>query len=125
MSRRIGYKIEQLALKYILDKDSNFKLVSQNFYSKFGEIDLILLNEKDKLLVFCEVRGRKLFSQVSAMESITKQKINKIIVTAEYFLQKNSCFINYQCRFDVVTVVYQVNDTKNMSIIWLKDAFSC
>ena len=63
------------------------KLVEQNFNCRFGEVDS---NMRDaSTLVFIEVRlcSNKQFGSTAA--SITPQKQQKIILTAQHYLQHN------------------------------------
>ena len=55
--REIGFEFEDLAKKYLLDK--GMKYIESNFYTRYGEIDLIFTDEDEKILVFVEVRYRK------------------------------------------------------------------
>lgn len=80
-----------------------------------GEIDLIM---KDKeLLVFVEVRYRHDPDYGHGIETITRTKINRIIRTAEFYLQQKNLNNKVFCRFDVIGI----NAAKK--ILWLKDAF--
>ncbi len=113
--KSIGDHAEKLAQKYLHQKGLKFQ--TKNFHSRFGEIDLIM---KDKdTLVFIEVRCRKTNAQVSAIESISPNKIKKIQKTAQYYLQQLSQIP--ECRFDVVAITYQQNN--DYRIDWIKNAF--
>ncbi len=72
---------EDIALNYLSQK--GYRLITSNFHSRFGEIDLIL---KDKgTLVFVEVKARYDTSYGTPQEAVTPWKIKKIIKTAQYF----------------------------------------
>ncbi len=97
----LGLAGEQKAKEYLIEK--GYKFVTENYHSKFGEIDLIMSNET--FIVFVEVKTRKTNPMVSGVESITPAKQRKIIVTAgEYIVKKMP---NLQPRFDVVTVTHK------------------
>ena len=88
MSREIGKLAEDQALEYLYQHD--FKLLQRNFLTKMGEIDLIgLINN---VLVFVEVKARSRRDYGNAFEMVTKAKQRKIILSAEYFLQRNPKF---------------------------------
>jgi len=89
MSKKLGKLAEDLAVEFL--KKQNFKIVERNFYSKFGEIDIIAF--KEEVLHFIEVKSGKNFAPVY---NITFDKLRKIIKTANYFLMKNSFFGDYQ-----------------------------
>jgi putative endonuclease len=106
-----GEKSEQQACQYLLTQ--GLQLVDKNFHCKYGELDLIMRDLKT--LVIVEVRFRQSSRYGNALESITKKKQSRIIVTTEYYLLKNK--INSPIRFDVVTMS---GDTE---INWIKNAF--
>jgi len=97
----------------------SLKPIARNFFCKFGEIDLIMLDEKE--IVFIEVRARKTLSHGTAAESISKSKQKKICLSAQFFLLTNSDYKSSNCRFDVI----ELNNfgKTNMNISWVKDAF--
>lgn len=114
-SKQQGDVAEQTALEYL--NKAGLALVTQNFHSKFGEIDLIMTEGNE--LIFIEVRYRKSAVYGSALESVNFSKQQRIIKTAQVYLQQNKThFQNY--RFDVVAI--SQNTTKN-DLIWLKNAF--
>lgn len=106
-----GEKAEQLACSYLLNQ--GLQLIDKNFHSKYGELDIIMRDQKT--LVIVEVRFRKSNKYGSAEESITKKKQSRIIATTEYYLLKNN--ISSPIRFDVVSL------SGNNQINWIKNAF--
>ncbi|MBP9722030.1 MAG: YraN family protein [Gammaproteobacteria bacterium] len=101
MSKRIGQEIENIALKYLLNQ--NLVLIIKNYYSRYGEIDLIM--QDHNTLVFIEIRYRRNAQYGHPIESVTYRKKCKIYRTALSFLAKNPKFKNIQYRFDVVTLL--------------------
>lgn len=117
-SRQRGQQYEQQALAFL--EQAGLELVSKNWSCRLGEIDLIMRDQKT--LVFVEVRFRKNQQFGGALESIDQHKQNKLNVTAETFLQQNSNWNDYNCRFDVVLV--EATQTPHIhEINWIKDAF--
>ena len=112
-----GSYYEKLAEKYL--KKLGLKLIERNFYSRFGEIDLIM-HEETEQLVFIEVRSRKASNFATAAETITRSKQKKIILTAQHFLSNRPKFHHYDCRFDVIAIDY---NNQHEKINWLKNAF--
>jgi len=103
-------------------KSQGLKLVDKNFNSRFGEIDIIMLDKK--ILVFVEVRYRKNNTFGGALESVTPSKQNKLRKTAELYLQKNTQYQN--ARFDVVSMSKntQTNpDKQPYTFDWIPNAF--
>ncbi len=116
-ARDTGNQYEKLAHQFL--QDQGLKLLTSNYHSRFGEIDLIMLDDNN--LVFIEVRFRKQSSFGSAAASVTPNKRKKIIRTAEFFLAENSKFRNSNCRFDVIGID-ESYDSKH-HIDWIKNAF--
>jgi putative endonuclease len=90
------------------------KLVAQNYHCRFGEIDLIMKDAKT--LVFVEVRLRSNSQFGSATSSITPQKQNKLILTAQHYLQLHG---ESACRFDAVLM----SSANLQDIEWIRNAF--
>ncbi|MBE8718419.1 YraN family protein [Cellvibrio polysaccharolyticus] len=91
-------------------------LQQKNFRCKAGEIDLIMRDQH--YLVFVEVRLRSNRQFSSAAESVTWQKQQKIVRTAQIYLLKHNLLDKARCRFDVVTF-----DRLSGHPQWIKDAF--
>jgi len=88
-------------------------LLERNFRTRFGEIDLIMQDEKT--IVFVEVKYRTSLDYGSPLESITLRKQNKIKKVASYYLSR---FTHWPpCRFDVLGII-------DKEIIWVKGAFA-
>ena len=107
-----GVVAEKQALSFLLEQ--GLTLVHQNYYCRFGEIDLIMLDQDT--LVFIEVRYRESGDFGGALASINQSKQRKIIKTALHYLSQlaNEPY----CRFDAIAL----NDTDQIPL-WVKDAF--
>ena len=115
-AKQSGRMAENIAADY-LDKQG-IKIVHRNFHSRFGEIDLIGL-EKQTLL-FIEVRFRKNEKHLTVVETINQHKCRKIILTSEYFLNKHRNYQSCQCRYDVIAITGNLDES---AIEWIKNAF--
>jgi len=87
LSRKLGLEAEEKAAKYLLSKD--FKILERNFYSRFGEIDIIAL--KDDTIHFIEVKSGK----GEPIYKITPSKLSKIIKTSNFYLNKTKLDFDY------------------------------
>ena len=76
---------ESIVCDYL--KAKAWKILERNFYSKYGEIDIIA-QDPTHTLVFCEVKTYKPDSLVSPIEAITHKKLEKIRKTALYYLSQ-------------------------------------
>lgn len=111
-----GLEAESLAATFLTSH--GLKLVTQNYHCKFGEIDLIMKDAKT--LVFIEVRLRTNSKFGDAGASITQQKQQKLILTAQFFLQEHAqLYGNHACRFDAVLM----NKLDAQQIAWIRNAF--
>ena len=118
IKRQIGNQAEDIALKYLIQQ--GLVLIEQNYLTKVGEIDIIMLDKAEQVLVFVEVRYRKNTHFGSATDSVDYAKQLKIMRTAEYYLACQQKFDEYICRFDVIGLE---SDLKYPKINWIKDAF--
>ncbi len=103
-----GQIAEDTALNYL--REQGLILIQKNFYSRFGEIDLIMMD--GITTVFVEVRKRSSGIN-SAIESVTPSKQRKLIKAAEYYMLQKG--FDIACRFDLIAM-----DNKNQ-IQWLKN----
>ncbi len=116
-NKDIGSYGEDLALIYL--KENNYSLISKNFRTSNGEIDLIC-KFKD-IIVFIEVKSRYSFHFGIPCEAVTYYKQKQIINISKYFLFKYK-LLNYNCRFDVIEVYFNKNNNL-YNIEHIKDAF--
>ena len=117
-TRDSGQKAEAIAASYL--NNHNIRIIEQNFHSRFGEIDLVAL-DNDNTLIFIEVRYRKDELMMQVAETIDPAKCRKLIKTSEYYLTKHLEHHYKQCRYDFIGIV---GDLKQPSIEWIKNAFS-
>ncbi|MGH1461383.1 MAG: YraN family protein [Neptuniibacter sp.] len=115
--KKIGMDAERKAETFL--RKERLKLITRNFRSRFGEIDLIMMDSNT--LVFIEVRLRNSRKYGGAAASVTRQKQSRIIKTAQWFLMQNNQFQSKACRFDVIAFEDEAAPDKPL---WYKDAFS-
>ena len=89
---------------------NGYTIIEKNFFSVYGEIDIIA--EKGDFLAFVEVKTRNPNSLQSPAEAVSKSKQGKIIKTA--LMYYNSAKLDRQPRFDVIEV-FLGNDKKIIS----------
>lgn len=115
--RKTGHKIEAEVAHWL--QQHGITIIMQNYQCKRGEIDLIGL--ENEILVFFEVRYRHANHLVSAEESVSKQKQQRIIRTAQHYLQYAWNQTMPRCRLDVIAVNAQAGQ---LSYNWIRNAFS-
>ena len=106
-SREKGNIAENQAIEFL--ETQNFKIIDRNFYSCFGEIDIIA--KKDNILHFVEVKSGKNFQSIY---NVTPAKLKKIIKTLTFYMKKNQ--LNSPYQIDVITIDNgELNFIKNVS----------
>lgn len=108
-----GAQAERWAAEYLQRR--GLKPVTQNYRSRFGEIDLIM--QDGVTLVFIEVRQRSNAGFGGAAASIDRHKQQRLIRTAQHYLAGLERIP--PCRFDVVLM----DDAEGLNAEWLKNAF--
>ncbi len=108
-----GLAAEKIAATFLAER--GLKLVAKNYHCKYGEIDLIM--QEAKTLVFVEVRLRTNNQFGSAASSITLQKQQKLLRTAQHYLQQHG---DCMCRFDAVLM----DKADAQHVEWVRNAIS-
>ena len=83
-------------------RTAGMSIITRNFRSRQGEIDIIALD--GETLVFVEVKAYSKFGLESLAYSISQKKQRRIIETAKYFLSINRQYYGRAIRFDVVFI---------------------
>lgn len=97
MSRAKGNVAEERASEFLLDM--GFLIIERNFYSRFGEIDIIAI--KDEVLHLIEVKSGDDYE--SAVQNITPKKLSKIIKTGYVYMKKSKLDILFVYDAIIVT----------------------
>ena len=86
-----------------------------------GEIDIIA--QDNGQLVFIEVRARNNRYFDSAAGSVNKRKQQRIILTAQLFLQRRPQWASKPCRFDVIA--FEPAQSGSLPRVrWIRGAFT-
>jgi putative endonuclease len=105
---------EDFACAYL--EQQGLQLISRHYHSRYGEIDLIMQHQQ--ILIFVEVRYRRSANYGSSAESVNFRKQQKIILTAQEYLQNLSEIP--MCRFDVLAIM---GTRQAATLEWIQDAF--
>lgn len=95
-----GKAAETLAEQFL--QRQGLRSLCKNYRCRIGEIDLIMMH--DDTLVFVEVRLRTNPNFSSAAESVNGRKQQKIMRTAQLYLQQHQLSERVGCRFDVIAL---------------------
>ena len=97
MSRAKGNIAEDKAVAYL--KVQGFYILERNFYSRFGEIDIIA--NKNDVLHFIEVKSG--LDYESAVQNITPSKLSKLIKTGNVYMKKHKFDVDYTYDAIIIT----------------------
>lgn len=112
--KQLGNTGERLIQDFL--KKEKFKILENNYKSKWGEIDIIA--QKGNTISFIEVKTRRnKYFPISLVVNYSKQQ--KIIKTAKMYIQKHNIY-NKICRFDIATILLK---NKICKIDYIKNAF--
>lgn len=106
---------EEKACKYL--KKLGFKIIERNFRKGYGEVDIIAIDqsEKEKILVFIEVKTRTSNSYGSPLEAITYWKLKTLIHTAQYYKLTHRN-LPERLRIDALSVILSGNEVQNIEL---------
>ena len=106
MSREKGNFAEDRAIDYL--QELGFLVSERNYYSRFGEIDIIAV--KDGVLHFVEVKS----GDWDPIYQITPSKLLKIQKTAQIYMSKKR--IDMDFCFDAVIVTEGIEFIENITL---------
>ena len=117
--KSLGEDCEDRAVTLL--EDRGLRLLERNFRGKTGEIDIIARDGAQ--LVFVEVRARSNRYFESAAGSVNLRKQQRLVRTAQLFLQRRPQWANTPCRFDVIAFEPPQSGTRPR-IRWIRGAFT-
>ena len=97
-NREWGQKAEALAAEYFLKE--GYTIRERNWRAGRLEVDLIL--EKDRTLIFVEVKARSSHGEDPAL-AVDRKKRQRTIRAADTYLRTQQ--VLYEYRFDIVTLI--------------------
>ena len=112
--KELGKKGELIAEEFLIKNE--YKIICKNFYTKKGEIDIIV--QKDNEIIFVEVKTRTNLKFGTPAMAINYTKKKYIKLSAKIFLYLNQDIKYSSIRFDVIEVFikndkYIINHIKN------------
>lgn len=94
-----GRRGEEIAASYLRSK--GFKILEQNFHTRFGEIDLIATKKSKTHFIEVKLKVGDTFG--TPEEMIDKRKIIQVLKTAQIYMMKNGN--NYTSQIDAICIV--------------------
>ena len=101
--KNMGLWGEDKAVEFL--KAKNYTILTRNYHSRFGEIDIIA--SENNYIIFVEVKTRTNEKYGRASEAVNKIKKIHMKKSAAIFLKENN-FSRFTIRFDVIEV-YMIN----------------
>lgn len=98
-SLSIGQKGESMAKSYL--KSKGYKILKTNFRTRFGEIDIVCLDQYS--LVFVEVKTKTSNRFGAPEEMFTPHKYHQVYNTAQYYLTLHPDF-SEDYRIDLIAI---------------------
>ena len=113
-ARTRGAAIEQVAAQWL--QQQGLSLITQNHYVKGGELDLVM--QDGDILVFIEVKHRTTTRYGHPLETVTKQKQQRLVRAARLYIARYG--LSSPCRFDILAIM---GKPPNLEFDWVKAAF--
>ena len=109
---KVGKIGEDISANYLIKH--GFSIISRNFHSRYGEIDIIC--ENSDYIIFVEVKTKKSSTSSCARERVDFHKQLKILKTIETYFSNNE--VDKQPRIDVIEVIlfknkFEINHIEN------------
>tara|TARA_Y100000588_G_C13661255_1_gene672190 strand:+ start:165 stop:521 length:357 start_codon:yes stop_codon:yes gene_type:complete len=110
----IGKHGESIAIEYLTDK--GLEIIDKNFYTRFGEIDIIAKN-KD-VYHFIEVKTRLGDTYGKSLEAMTSSKLRHFTRTVEVYAKKYK-IINHDLSMDFIGI--DIANDGTIEIEWIEN----
>ncbi len=116
----IGHLGEDMVAAYL--KRQGCLITRRNYYSRFGEIDIVA--EQGEYILFVEVKTREKNSPVTPQGAVSRSKQKKIVKTAKDYMSK--IYLDRIARFDIAEVLYEIDENGEFkaSLNYILSAFS-
>ena len=115
-NRRLGIDGENMACDFLQKR--GYKIIDRNYRTRRGEIDIIA--EKDKTIIFVEVKARKNIRMGNGAESVTNEKIRHMVYAINMYLYQNR-LEDRNVRLDAIEINgstkdchFRINHIKNI-----------
>lgn len=104
-----------------LDKHG-YAILHRNWRLGKRDLDIVALTEDNTTVVFVEVKTRKWDDIIDPTEAVNRQKMKSIGYAANAYIKEFN--IDNEIRFDVITIVADSNNTDDIKLTHIEDAFN-
>ncbi len=109
MTNTIGKKGENLATDYL--RNNGFKIKEKNYWTQWGEIDIIA--EKNDTLYFIEVKSRQTLTFGMPYEAVNFYKIKALKRAVAYYIKLKN-IKNKKFSLSIISIILSRDLTKNV-----------
>lgn len=102
--KSVGKQGEDIATVYLQKK--GWKILHRNFKARYGEIDIVALDEN--VLVFVEVKTRINQTYGTPAEAVNSRKLREVVQTAQYYKLLHPK-LPEALRIDVMAILLDIN----------------
>ena len=99
-SKALGDWGENIAADYL--KNKGYQILNRNWKNKWGEIDIVA--EKNKVLVFVEVKTIKQQAGFAPEDKIDCRKKRQLAKMAQMYLFKHCPLLDTACQIDIIAI---------------------
>lgn len=99
---KLGKLGENYAEQFLLSQ--NYQIFTRNFYSRFGEIDIITFDYSNRQIAFIEVKTRTSTDFGLPQDALTARKKSRLLKTALCFLNQKYPNRAISWRIDLIAV---------------------
>ena len=114
---KLGREGEQKAVEFL--QEQGIEILTRNFRSPYGEVDII--GKSEKQIIFFEVKTRTSDTCGNPEDSITTRKKEKLIATALHYLQEKD-LLSTSWRIDVISIF---SNDETFEYEWFENAVTC
>ncbi|MBO7120332.1 MAG: YraN family protein [Bacteroidaceae bacterium] len=97
----LGHRGEDLAAEYL--QEQGYCILERNWTNR-GRKELDIVATKDDVVVFVEVKTRKVGSATTPISAVNASKQHRVVLAADSYLKAHH--IDFRCRFDVIGIIY-------------------
>jgi putative endonuclease len=102
-----GKLAEDFAVSYLVTR--NYRIITRNFHSRFGEVDIFCFDNNKREYVCIEVKSLNSESRLSIEQAISVIKLQRINLTLQYLLLKLK-LLDAKYRIDFIGIVWDWQD---------------
>lgn len=109
-----GKEGEDRAVRYLRRK--GYRILERNYRFKSWEIDIVA--QKGNTIVFIEVKRRKDESFAPVEDTITPDKMRRIVKASEAYLLSKGLYNRKKIRYDVILMIDDRNEIRHYEGVW-------